>query len=724
MDVPGGGIELGSPVSSLKGVGPKLAKLLEKKGLETVEDVLFFVPRDYEDRRRITPIRELVEGASAVVFGKVVDARSVGAPRFGSRFGSRRGGAGFQVTLDDGTGRLQLYWFKAFPSLSADFAVGAEVLCYGIVSRYGLFLRMAHPEYEATERDASGKVVPSPQFGRIVPVYSETEGLGQKVLRRIAATALRSSLSVLDDPLPTSLRDRHALPPLRDSVLRVHYPPELPPPSPPAPEELVDDGPPPRPPTPELRRLVFEECFLLQLALRLRRDERRADKGLPLPLAPEAARRFVDALPFPFTGDQRRAVDAIAADLAGTSPMVRLLQGDVGAGKTVVALAAAVQAAAGGTQTVILAPTEVLAQQHHRTAETLLSALRLPVALLTASTSGDRKLEVAIAAGDVAVVVGTHAVFQDPVRYRKLGLVVVDEQHRFGVAQRAALLRKASGYVPHLLMMTATPIPRTLALTQFGDLDVSVLREKPAGRKPVMTRIVPDSARDKLYATVRETIARGEQVYVIYPLVEESEKLDLRSATAMYEELSRSVFPDVAMELVHGKLPSEEKDRRLAAFRDGAVRLLVSTTVVEVGIDVPNATLMVIEHPERLGLSQLHQLRGRVGRGAKESRCLLVAQGKATRRLRVLERTDDGFEIAEEDLKIRGPGEFLGLRQSGLLGFRLADAVRDADLMVAAREEADAILDRDPELRLPEHQAIAKALGTRWRSRLDRMKNG
>jgi ATP-dependent DNA helicase RecG len=505
----------------------------------------------------------------------------------------------------------------------------------------------------------------------------------------------------------------------------VHYPPELPPvvdePVAETEDELL---PPPPPATPELRRLVFEECFLLQLALRLRRDERRAEKGLPLPKAPEAARRFAEALPFPFTEDQTKAIAAIADDLAGSSPMVRLLQGDVGAGKTVVALAAAVQAAHAGAQTVILAPTEVLAQQHHRTAEKLFETLRLPVALLTASTSGDKKLQAALANGDVAVVVGTHAVFQENVAYRKLGLVVVDEQHRFGVQQRAALLRKAKGYVPHLLMMTATPIPRTLALTQFGDLDVAILRQKPAGRKPVETRIVPSKNREKLYATMRETLARGEQVYVIYPLVEESEKLDLKSATVMFDELSKQVFPDVAMELVHGKMSAEEKDRRLAAFRDGAVRLLVSTTVVEVGIDVPNATLMVIEHPERLGLSQLHQLRGRVGRGAAASRCLLVAEGKATRRLRALERTEDGFEIAEEDLKIRGPGEFLGLRQSGLPGFRLADAVRDADLLAAARAEADAILDRDPKLELPEHRAIANALATRWRSRLDRLRNG
>lgn len=670
---------LGQSIRVVKGVGPHLAQLLSKKGISTLEDALYFLPRAYEDRRRITPIRDLADGVYATVCAKVVTARAMG---HGKRMR-------FEATVGDETGCLRLNWFHAYPSLKNDFAEGETFVLYGMVKLFQGRPEMPHPEYEKVKGDVPAKTF---SFGRVVPVYSETEGLHQKVLRKVVGEALRQSLPLLEEPLPRALRERLGLWDLKQSFIGLHFPQTIP-----EEGELL----------PASRRVIFEEFFILQLGLGLKKQNRKKRTAPVLSGSPD---EFVARLPFQLTGDQRRAIGAILGDLAKPTAMTRLVQGDVGCGKTVVALTAAFVAAKCGYQTAIMAPTEILALQHFNLAR----RLGLDSQLLVSGSERNVK---------ASVVVGTHALFQEGVTFQKLALVVVDEQHRFGVDQRGELLAKGTKEGVHLLMMTATPIPRTLALTLYGDLDLTLIREKPADRPKIPTQVVRERDRHKVYQKIRETLGRGEQAYIIYPLVENSEKLELKSATEMHARLSREVFPGVPIGLLHGRLKSEEKDQLLAEFREGKWKLLVSTTVIEVGIDVANATLMVIEHAERLGLSQLHQLRGRVGRGTKPSECLLLSDTNSPR-LRVMEQTEDGFEIAEEDLKIRGPGEFLGTRQSGLPGFRVGHIVRDAELLQTAREEAEALLARDPNLDDPENAAVRAMVESRWREKLERLRGG
>jgi len=686
---------LTTSIRELKGVGPRLAQLLAKKGIENFEDALYFLPREYEDRRKITPIAHIVAGLPVTVFAKVVSARL-------TRLGRKNR---FEAIVEDKTGRMKLMWFHAYPSLAAEFEVGAFFLLYGNVDFYGSSVQMVHPDYERVREFVEGRPKASFHFGRIIPVYSEGEGLAQKTLRKILTQAIQNSLPSLSDPLPEDLRVRLALPSLRDSFISIHYPKEIP-----EPGSL----------SAAVRRIVFEEFFILQLGLGLKKRKWRKETAPVLVEGAANREKFISCLPFPLTNDQKKVIDEIRLDINTDRAMTRLLQGDVGAGKTVVALAAAAQAAGAGYQTAIMAPTELLAQQHYRTAE----KLGLKAELVVSANSSKKEIRERVGKGDADVIVGTHALFQSGVDFKRLGLVVVDEQHRFGVEQRNELLKKASGIVPHLLMMTATPIPRTLALTLYGDLDLSILREKPAGRQPVKTQIVRDRDRPQLYKKVRETVTRGEQVYVIYPLVENSEKLELKSATDMYEKLRKEVFPELKVALLHGRMKSEEKDKVLVDFKDKKYDILVSTTVIEVGIDIANATLMVIEHPERLGLSQLHQLRGRVGRGSQVSYCILVAGESVSQRLQVMEKTEDGFVIAEEDLKIRGPGEFLGTRQSGLPGFRVGHILRDAALLSLARDEAQKVLADDPDLREPRHADIRKMVESRWREKIERLIGG
>ena len=679
---------LEAPISRLKGIGPRLSALLARKGVCTLEDALYFLPRDYEDRRRLSKVGELTGGA-ATVCAAVVSARWARGRR------SRH----FEAVVSDGTGHLKLSWFHAFPSIEQEFSPGSRLVLHGDVRTFQGELQMTHPEYERVAED--GKPPVSYHFGRVVPVYSETEGLHQKPLRRIMGEALKASLPHLDDCLPEDLRGRLALPGLRESFIGLHFPAV-----PPEPDRLSAAG----------RRVVFEEFFILHLGLGIVRRRRRKQGAVPLH-APEAAERFVAGLPFPLTGDQRRAIDEVSRDLAMPQAMTRLIQGDVGAGKTVVALAAAAVVRACGKQAAVLAPTEILAAQHHQAAERWLGPLGVRSALVLGGPGKSVPAE-------ADLFIGTHALFQADVSFERLALVVVDEQHRFGVDQRGELLAKGMAPATHLLMMTATPIPRTLALTLYGDLDVTLIREKPATRKPIRTSILGERQRPALYRKIRETVSRGEQVYIIYPLVEASEKVDLKSATEMHQRLSREVFADLKVGLLHGRMKAGEKDAVLAEFRESRTKILVSTTVIEVGIDVAAATLMVVEHPDRLGLSQLHQLRGRVGRGERPSECVLVASGHVTPRLRVLEQSDDGFEIAEEDLRLRGPGEFLGTRQSGLPGFRVGNIVRDADLLTTARDEADRVLGSDPELAAPEHRGIRERVERHWKEKIDRLRGG
>lgn len=690
---------LARPMQYIKGVGPRLASLFSKKGIDTVEDALYFLPRAYEDRRKILPIAGLLPETPATVFGTVV---SKAQPRHGNR--SR-----VEAVVADETGKLVLVWFHTHPAITEDFGLGKQMLIHGSVSYYGGHPQIVHPEYEKISKTIDGKPIASQNFGRVVPIYSETEGLHQKTIRRIMAEVLRASLSHLGDPLPLDLRLRLGLPNLRESFASVHFPNEFP-----------RNG----PHTPAVRRIIFEEFFILQLGLGLKKKQRESQRAVPMEDPGDLASTFIASLPFQLTTDQRTVFEEIRRDLKRSIPMTRLVQGDVGSGKTVVALAAGALAAGSGFQTALMVPTEILAQQHFQVAEKYVKPLGIQVALVVHGNASKRSLREAIATGKIQCIVGTHALFQESFPFKNLGLVIVDEQHRFGVEQRALLIRKGASSLPHLLMMTATPIPRTLAMTLYGDLDISLIREKPVGRQKIKTTLLRGKDRFRLYQRIRSGIGGGEQAYIIYPLIEPSEKLELKSATEMYDHLRLEVFPQFRLSLLHGRMKTEEKEKTLAEFKEGKSQILVSTTVIEVGIDVANATLMVIEHPERLGLSQLHQLRGRVGRGHRSSECILVAETFVTDRLRVIEKTDDGFEIAEEDLKIRGPGEFLGTRQHGLPGFRVGHILRDASLLSVARQEAMAILTKDPELILPEHAGIRVMVESRWREKIERLRGG
>jgi ATP-dependent DNA helicase RecG len=688
---------LSTDIQFIKGVGPKLAQVLSKKGISTIEDALYFLPRAYEDRRRITKCRELIPNQSATLLIKVTSQREI---RQGRK--SR-----LEVVAGDETGQVMLSWFHAYPSLKQDFEEGNTLVVFGEVKFFRGLLQISHPEYEKITEFQEGKPKASINFGRVVPVYSETEGLHQKTIRRMMGEVIKLSLQSLDDSLPESMRTRLNLPSLRSSFREVHFPEECP-----KDNELSTF----------LQRIIFEEFFALQLGLGLKKQNQQQQKAPLLRDSKELMDKFIHSLPFSLTQDQISALREIKKDLERPFAMSRLVQGDVGSGKTVVALAASVIAGSEGYQTALMAPTELLAQQHFRTAEKLLAETGLKPLLLTHSNASDKETQKAIRDGNAKVVIGTHALFQKGVQFHKLGLVIVDEQHRFGVEQRNALLQKGEG--AHLLMMTATPIPRTLAFTLYGDLDLTIIRQKPANRIPIKTTIVREKERPKLYSKIRERLQKSEQVYIIYPLIEASEKLDLKSATEMYETLRREIFPGVSVALLHGKMKAEEKEKILLDFKNEKYKILVATTVIEVGIDVPNSTLIAIEHPERLGLSQLHQLRGRVGRGALESECVLVADKYVSERLRIMERSEDGFEIAEEDLRLRGPGEFLGTRQSGLPGFRVGHIIRDAELLASARNEALEILEKDPDLSTPENRQIRALVENRWKEKFVRLKGG
>jgi ATP-dependent DNA helicase RecG len=690
---------LNSPIQFVRGVGPKLAKLLSKKGIATVEDALYFLPRDYEDRRRLTPLGSLKPGSFAVVFGKVSRVKP-------QRMGRKHR---LEVVLSDPSGEITLFWFHAYPALLEEFQLENSYVVAGEVRPSTRGLQIAHPEFEKVTEMRNGKPVISLNFGRVVPIYSETEGLHQKTLRKVMREAIHTSLPHLQESLPEKLLTDLELPSLRQSFTKVHFPDELP-----NSEE----------PNEAIKRIVFEEFFVLELGLGLIKQKHQKEKAPILKDPENMLEALLKNLPFSLTDDQKEALGVTQKDLARGFSMCRLIQGDVGAGKTVVTLGAAAIASGSGYQTAFMAPTEVLAQQHYRTAKSLLESAQVPVYLLTHSNEGKKEALEAIQNQENCVVIGTHALFQESVKFKKLGLVIVDEQHRFGVEQRGLLLKKSESGKPHLLMTTATPIPRTLALTLYGDLDLSIIRQKPKGRKPIRTRILRDKDRPRLYQQISEVVKKGQQVYVIYPLVEESEKLELKSATEMHKKLSQEVFPDLKVGLVHGRMKSEDKETILSRFKEKEFNILISTTVIEVGIDVPNATLMVIEHPERLGLSQLHQLRGRVGRGSEESECILLADAYVTERLRIMTKTDDGFVIAEEDLRIRGPGEFLGTRQSGLPGFRVGNLLRDADLLQRAKTEADKLLKEDPSLKKQEHAIIRQLVESRWKQKIERLRGG
>ncbi|HKY71664.1 MAG TPA: ATP-dependent DNA helicase RecG [Nitrospira sp.] len=702
-----------------KGVGPKRSSILHRLGIETVEDALWTMPWRYEDRSVMTPLGDLVPGMVTAVCGTVAKSAL-------KRTRNRRLTV-LEIGLEDHTGRMQAVFFNQ-PYLEQVLAVGTTVMMSGriIAGRQGWMVpRMEVSQYEVVGEGQDSTL----HVGRIVPIYHETKGWSSRQMRVLVKGLLEEHAGDLKDTLPVAVRARQRLMPVQEALAEVHFPKagaDLP---------LFDHG-----RSMAHRRLAFEELFLLQVALAARQRSVQAEKKTFQfnPRTP-LLEKLGKALPFQLTPAQDAVVREVFRDMMSPRPMNRLVQGDVGSGKTVVALHAIVLTCASGHQAALMAPTEILAEQHYRNLSKLLDGLGLKAALLRGSDKAAvKKSHLAqLASGQIQVAIGTHALIQRGVRFQKLALAVVDEQHKFGVLQRKTLSEK--GYKPDVLVLTATPIPRTLAMTVYGDLDVSVIRGLPPGRKPVRTFLFGDAQRRRAYQILRDELRNKRQAYVVYPLVEESEKTDLQAAIQGAERLQNDEFKDFRVGLLHGRMKQGDKETVMADFMTGKIHLLVATTVIEVGVDVPNATLMLIEHAERFGLAQLHQLRGRVGRGAHQSYCLLMAAtfrrnriplGKpptghqepaslVEERLEALVRSNDGFVIAEEDLRIRGPGEFFGFRQWGMPEFRVANIVRDGDLLQQARSEAFSLVKQDPQLSAPAHQGIREAMLRKWEKKLD-----
>jgi ATP-dependent DNA helicase RecG len=695
IDVGYAQLVLGQATTVIPGVGPKSAAALEARGLRSVEDLLFFLPRAYEDRRALVPISELQVGRGACFAGTVTRSHLAQL---------RNGRRVLEVVVSDGSGAVSLKWFRGIQHFRDRLLPGQRLLVAGDVRRYRYAKELYHPDVELLAEEAPLESLP-----RIVPTYSLIEGLAPRTLRRIAEAAVAYAADLVEAWLPASVARSAALPELGEALREVHQPsPHL------DPDELRERR------TPYHLRLVTEELFLLQVGLEQRRRELARRRAAVLNVTGEHVARARAGLPFQLTADQDRVWHEMAADLSSGHPMNRLIIGDVGTGKTVLAYLGAVAAHSSGGLTAVLAPTEILAEQHHETFRKLAQAIGMRVALLTGSTRpAERKsIQRLLKLGEIGVVVGTHALLSGAVALPRLMLAVIDEQQRFGVEQRRSLATK--GAQPHVLAMSATPIPRTLALTVFGDLDHSILRERPPGRSPVRTRVVPPDAGREVFDAVKRTLARGEQIFVVHPLIEESAAQDLKDATRGYERLRRSL-PRVPIALLHGRMEAAERARVMERFVSGELRILVSTTVIEVGVDVPQATLLVVQHAERFGLAQLHQLRGRVGRGQRPGTAILIADPKgedASRRLAILEASDSGFDIAEEDLRIRGAGQWLGTRQAGHLPeLRLADLVLHGDLLDLARRAARELLADDPELR--RWGPLRDAVQRRWGRQLE-----
>ncbi|WP_043106920.1 ATP-dependent DNA helicase RecG [endosymbiont of unidentified scaly snail isolate Monju] len=669
------------PVTALRGVGPRRAQQLARLGIDTVQDLLFHLPLRYQDRTRVVPVGSLRAGDQAVI-EVTVDHAEV-------RFGRRRS---LLVRVSDGSGALMLRFFHFTAAQKQAFARGVRLRCFGEARNGPAMLELVHPEYTLLRDDA-----PAPVEEALTPIYPTTEGLHQLSWRDLTgqALALLHEGRALQELLPEAVLREHRLPSLPEAVALLHRPP------PDVSTQLLSEN-----GHPAQQRLAFEELLAHQLSLRMLRRRARAHAAPRVIVAGELERRLLDTLPFEPTGAQRRVAEEIAGDLASGRPMLRLVQGDVGSGKTLVAALAAARALEDGWQVALMAPTELLAEQHRQNLAQWFAPLGIEVGWLTGRHKGRRRAAVLehLAAGELALVVGSHALFQEDVRFARLGLAIVDEQHRFGVHQRLALRNKGDGLVPHQLIMTATPIPRTLAMTAYADLDLSVIDELPPGRQPVKTVVISDERRSEVVARVGENCRQGRQAYWACTLIEESEALQCQAAEDTARELAEAL-PDLRVGLVHGRLKDADKEGVMQAFKAGELDLLVATTVIEVGVDVPNASLMIIENAERLGLAQLHQLRGRVGRGAAESHCVLMYHpplGQLAReRLGMLRESSDGFAIARKDLALRGPGEVLGTRQTGEVQFRIADLVRDEALIPQVQALADRLLREHPELAAP-----------------------
>ncbi len=663
---------LESSVQYIKGVGEKRAEQLKKIDIATVEDLLFYFPRRYLDRSTITRIKDLRSGMNTTIVGKVTSLEIV------------RGRRPRAVALiNDDTGFVKCVWFNRVHYWGKLFEADEWVAFSGKVTAYG-GLQMVHPEFDRLSEDGSGQFL---HTGAIIPLYPSSEslsrlGLDSRGFRRILKHALEYFLPSVEEYLPAALLRRRGLMGLADALQQIHFPSD---------NTQLENA---------RRRLIFDEFFFLELMLAARKKKsRRENPGISFELVGDRTKHVLENLGFELTEAQKKVLRQIRGDMKKDEPMNRLLQGDVGSGKTIVALISMLIAVENHYQAAIMAPTEILAEQHYLVLKDYLQPLDVKVVLLIGGQSAEERTRVleAITSGDANIVVGTHALIQEGVSFSRLGFIVIDEQHRFGVLQRASL--KIKGFSPDMLVMTATPIPRTLAMTVYGDLDVSVLDEMPEGRKEIKTYWRSYDKRAEIYQWVKEKVQEGEQAYVVFPLVEESEKIDLKAAKESWAQLSTGLFEEIPMGLLHGRLSSEEKDSIMTAFKRGEYKVLVSTTVIEVGVDVPNATIMVVEHAERFGLTQLHQLRGRVGRGGQQSYCILIdyppLTAEARARLHAMVETTDGFKIAETDLSIRGPGEFFGTRQHGLPALRIANIIENADILDEARREAFTLFESD-----------------------------
>ena len=749
-------------VQFVKGIGPKRSVVLKKAGIDTVYDLFFHVPRRYLDRSSIVtiagirkdvlierrtewngdrPADQIPVRRDVTVVGEVQSFSVVG-------YGAK---ARFILVLVDHTGSMQCVWFGGVQYWRKAFRIGETIAVSGQPSFYGKTLQLVHPDVDRIstvegesgtgEEIADGQWQKTLNTGGLIPLYPSSEelsrvGFDSAGFRRAINAALLHHLTDVQEILPSPLLSSHGLLPIQDAIRGVHFPRTR--------EELQE----------ALRRLKYEEFFQFQLKLALKRHWRKEDTvGIAFSVKSKLAHELVDALPFKLTGAQVRVVREITADMASGRPMNRLLQGDVGSGKTVVALIAMLIAVDNGYQSIFMAPTEILAEQHFKTLTALLRGIPVNVRLLVGAQRSRLRRDILddMRRGSAQIVVGTHALFEEEVGFAKLGFIVIDEQQRFGVMQRASLRMKGDN--PDVLVMTATPIPRTLSLTLYGDLDLSIIDELPKNRKPIKTVLKGEGEKDSIYAFVRDQIQKGRQAYFVYPLIEESEKVDLKAATVHFEHLQKEVFPDLRLGLLHGRLAADEKDRIMERVQRKEIDILVATTVIEVGIDVPNASVMVIENAERFGLSQLHQLRGRVGRGSEQSYCLLLAKDwvvkraermgyvpvrktfsvdapsspdevQAAVRLATMVGTTDGFAIAEVDLQLRGPGDFFGTRQSGVPEFKVADILTDTSLLHEARSDAFALVDRDPHLALPDHRPLADHLRSHFREELSLLRVG
>jgi ATP-dependent DNA helicase RecG len=717
-------LELSTSVQYIKGIGPRLAEVLAAKGIRTLQDLLHYLPFRYEDRLNPRGIPELRPGEMATVIAEV---------RTSGLFRTRRMPI-FQMSAAQGRARLKCLWFNG-TYLRDRFKPGQMVALYGKVEedRRGE-LQITQPQFEilgdaaedGSSDGADRKLAASLEVGRIVPIY-ESAGQGRlttRWFRRVIRTALENMPPEQADSIPAAVRSRMSLISPTEALWKVHWP---------EPGESLTDLQAAR--TPAHLRLIFEELFFVELGLEFKRRQMKAQTGIAFRLDDRVREAIKKILPFHPTAAQKRVLKEIASDMEKPFPMRRLLQGDVGSGKTIVAFEAAIIAIENGCQVALMAPTEILAQQHYFSARRILEAAGYRIVLLTGSVEQDRKRDIRrhIAHGNAHLIIGTHALLEETVEFSKLGLVIVDEQHRFGVMQRLKLMRKSNeepgvsakstpgAAEPDVLVMTATPIPRTLALTLYGDLDLSVLDELPPGRTPIVTRRVSDERSTEVWDFVRKQVAAGHQAYVVYPVIEENEERELKAALKMYRELSNVVFADLKVGLLHGRLDNDLKEQVMRLFQSGELNILVATTVIEVGVDVTNASVMVIEHAERFGLSQLHQLRGRIGRGAAKSFCVLMTGGKVSeegeRRLDAMVRTNDGFQIAELDLELRGPGEFFGTRQAGMPSFLIANLIRDRQILEAAKREAAAVMaGPSAEISQPEIDRAIREMRARWQN--------